>query len=212
MTSPGPRVNPATRQQGLKILTSLIRHPLRWARWLSIDDRRAANVKRWTDLGNFDPGWDERTHKIAARLRGAQSIIEFGAGRCTLRAALAVGTEYVASDVVSRGPDTLVWDLNNGAPPLDRHFDAAVFSGVLEYVEDVAAVVRGLYPNVDQIITSYASINDVSDHLTRRENGWVNHLTCAEFVALVESCGYRLRGEENWIHSRIYDFGHDEGG
>ena len=190
---------------------SLVRHPTRWLKLLtSARARRGkADVGRWADLGNFDSGWDERSHKIAARVPAGASVIEFGCGRGTLRGSLAAGTDYLGSDIVARGPDTLVWDLNNGAPPLDRGFDVAIFSGVLEYVADVSALLAGLAPVAPTAIASYASLEEVPNILTRRESGWINDCKQAQFVALFEAAGYRPTWRESWIDSTVYQFKRD---
>lgn len=190
---------------------SLVRHPTRWIKLLASSRARRgkADVSRWADLGNFDTGWDERSRKIAARVPAGASVIEFGCGRGALRAALAAGTDYVGSDIVARGPETLVWDLNDGAPPLDRQFDVAIFSGVLEYVADLPALLAGLAPVARTVITSYASLEEVPNILTRRESGWVNDLKQAQFVALFPAGGYRPTWRESWIDSTVYQFDRD---
>ena len=65
---------------------------------------------------------------------------------------------YVPSDIVSRGPDTWLCDLNRRPLPKLRRQAAvqvAVFSGVLEYVTDLTSVLRWLAPETDCIIASY---------------------------------------------------------
>lgn len=195
------------RPVALALTISWLRHPLRWLKWLFANgNRRASDIERWSDLGNFDHSWDERTRLIAAHCAGAASVIEFGAGRGTLPTELDAKTFYTPSDIVSRGPNTLVWDLNKGAPVLDRHYDIAVFSGVLEYVADIGALLRGLHGQVDRIVASYAAIDDISDRLTRLENGWVNHISGEKFVAIVADSGFEFVGEQDWLDSRIYAF------
>jgi hypothetical protein len=197
----------AKRHDAPAILISCLRHPWRWTKWLfAAGDRQAANLQRWSDLGNFDPGWDERTRRIAARCAGAGSVIEFGAGRGTLAAELEASTHYTPSDIVSRGPDTLVWDLNKGAPVLDRHYDVAVFSGVLEYVGDIGLLFRGLHGQVGRIVASYASTEEVRDRLTRLENGWVNHSSSEDFIAIAAESGFAITDKEEWVDSSIYAF------
>lgn len=189
------------------LLRSLIRHPLRWAKWLSGAGRhRAANHRRWSNLANFDAAWDGRTKRIAARLGAAKSVVEFGAGRGTLRQFLNGGTYYLGSDIVARDAETLVWDLDHGAPILDRKFEAAVFSGVLEYVGDPIPVLKSLRNQVDRIVASYASIDEVPDQLTRLANGWANHLTQDQFIQLFGSCGFMIVENEPWDDSKIYEF------
>lgn len=193
------------------LVKSFVRHPSRWLALIASARARPgkADIKRWADLGNFDPRWDERSHKIAARVPNRASVIEFGCGRGALRAALPPGTEYVGSDIFARDPDTLVWDLNEGAPPLDRRFDVAIFSGVLEYVANIPALIAGLSPFARTVIASYAALEEVPNILTRRESGWVNDFKRTQFVGLFESAGYRLSWRESWTDSTVYQFERD---
>lgn len=190
-------------------LKSLLRHPLRWSRvWLG---RRArpSNVERWGDLSNFDTKWDERTRLLADWASAYVSIIEFGCGRGTLSKLLPAASRYVGSDIVDRDGQTLVWDLNDGAPPLSERFDLVIFSGVLEYVLDPSLLISGLKPHTSAITASYASIDEVPDPLVRAENGWVNHLDRAGFLDLFSRNGYRLLREQPWTDSHLYLFESD---
>ena len=60
-------------------------------------------------------------------------VLEFGAGRRQTEKWLDAGCTYIPSDVVSRGPDTIVLDLNSSTLPdltsLGIHF--VLFGGVL---------------------------------------------------------------------------------
>ena len=187
---------------------SFLRHPVRWIRLIGSERSRVgqADVSRWQKLENFDPAWDERSRQLAARVPKGASVLEFGCGRGALPAALPADAIYLGSDIFARGPETLVWDLNSGAPPLDRDFDVAIFSGVLEYVADVPAVIRALRPQISTILASYASVNEVPDPLTRRVCGWVNHFTEDSFVDLLNAEGYRLVWHNSWTDSTIYQF------
>ena len=208
MSTKSPASSPrAKRPTALVMLISWLRHPSRWLKWTFANrDRRAANAERWSDLGNFDHRWDERTRLIAARCEGAGSVVEFGAGRGVLPTQLDPSVVYLPSDKISRGPETLVWDLNRGAPELDRHYDIAVFSGVLEYVADIGSLIRGLREQVTQIVASYASTDEVPDRLTRLENGWTNHLSIDAFIAIMADNGFDCVEMESWLDSSIYEF------
>src|ERR1700677_4824121 len=102
-------------------------------RWFGWSDR-----SRWRNTKELLPGWDERTLILASLLPGNSRVIEFGAGRRQLELHLPAGCTYIASDLVDRGKDTLVCDLNvEPRPDLSRlGIDTAVFGGVLEYIQD----------------------------------------------------------------------------
>ena len=91
---------------------------------------------------------------------------------------------------------------------LPKH-DTAVFSGVLEYVHDVARVVEHLRDSsTEAIVASYASCEQrsISGRLRRLANGWVNAFSKAEFVQLFETCGWRQETEVKWNSQYIWRF------
>ena len=77
--------------------------------------------------------------EIAKLIPAGSNVIEFGAGRRQLEKFLPAGCTYTPSDLVDRGPGTIVCDLNRPPLPDLRHLrlKVAVFGGVLEYVADV---------------------------------------------------------------------------
>ena len=105
----------------------------------------ASDVSRWADAGKFND-WEERTKLIATLIPAEARVIEFGAGKRQLEKHLDSTCTYVPSDLVSRGPDTIVLDLNKRPLPdlSTQSFDVAVLAGVLEYVADLPSFVRWL--------------------------------------------------------------------
>ena len=203
-----PSLNGKSQFGMFRLLKSIVRHPLRWVEVLSSFRARPgrADVERWSDLSNFATAWERRSRHLADRVASGAAVIEFGCGTGALQRMLPQRVNYVGSDIVARSSDTLVWDLNGGAPPLDSDFDVAIFSGVLEYVVDVPAVVRQLRPRVRSILTSYASTDEVSDPLTRRYNGWINDFTRDQFVALFRSAGFIEVWRREWDDSSMFEF------
>ena len=104
-----------------------------------------ADYRRWKALQHHEQWWDERTEEMARLIPPGSIIIEFGAGRRQLERFLPPGCKYVPSNLVDRGPGTIVCDLNRLPLPDLRHLclNVAVFGGVLEYVADVAPCSRG---------------------------------------------------------------------
>jgi hypothetical protein len=168
---------------------------------------------RWTDAGRWrgtkelSPAWDDRTRLIAGLVPADARVIEFGAGRRQLQQYLRPGCLYVPSDLVDRGADTLVCDLNRRPlPDLSRRgVNTAVFGGVLEYVYDPQSVVTWLSGYVQCCIVSYECADTrSSDPQRSRESkvrariGWVNTFHEDEFVALFQSAGFALTHREVW--------------
>ena len=149
-----------------------------------------SDYKRWENTKNLSPKWESRTLQMANLIPPNASVIEFGAGRMVLKSHLPSGCTYTPSDIVDRGEGTLICDLNGVELPIFSPHEIAVFSGVLEYVNDVPRLVAHLSENVDTIIASYATLDN--NQRNRRANGWVNDYSSEQFVAIFRQCGYNL--------------------
>lgn len=163
-----------------------------------------SDLKRWgTEDGLFEQ-WDHRTKRIASLVSPGASVIEFGAGRMALKRFLPPTCSYTPSDLVDRGPGTIVCDLNSSTLPDFAPHDVAVFSGVLEYVNDVPRLVSNLSNRVVTIIASYAGTE--SNKRNRRAQGWVNDFSSREFVRIFEMRGFRCDYSEPWQSQVVYRF------
>ena len=117
-----------------------------------------SDYERWSNPSNLEAWWESRTQKLAGLIPPGTRVIEFGAGQRRLQGYLDQGCTYVASDLVERGPDTFVCDLNRRPlPDLGAlRPDVAVFAGVLEYIRDVPSLVEWLSEHVTYCVASYA--------------------------------------------------------
>ena len=88
-------------------------------------------------------------------------------------------------------------------PDFGRH-DVAVFSGVLEYVNDIPRLISHLSSRVGVIIASYAGTE--FHRRNRRKHGWVNDFNSEEFVRAFETLGFRCDHRESWQAQVIYRF------
>ena len=160
------------------------------------------DLGRWADTSKWED-WEERTRIIAGMLSPNSRVIEFGAGKRQLERHLPVGSQYFPSDIVDRGHDTIILDLN--ARPLPdlrtRRFDIAVFAGVLEYVVDLPTFVPWLARQVPVCIASYNCAKSAAGALARLPEtyhrvgaGWTNCFNQTELVALFGREGFALEG------------------
>jgi hypothetical protein len=165
------------------------------------------DVERWSRIENILPEWDDRNRALGAAIPAGSSVLEFGCGRGTLERYLDRPRAYVGSDIVARQPSTLVVDLNRRPLPDVSSLDAdtAVFSGVLEYVFDVPAVLRWLPAAIARCYASYvvADGDRLRERLRRVRVGWVNSFGRDELVALFGSAGFALVDEVPWNESAI---------
>jgi hypothetical protein len=163
-----------------------------------------SDFSRWSKPRSLSPLWDERTRLLAAMVPPASRVLEFGAGRRVLEQMLERPARYTPSDLVDRGPGTIVCDLNERPLPPFGEQDVVVFSGVLEYVNDVPSLIRHLHGSVQVIVASYAVLEKNVDE--RRAGGWVNDYTAAQFVALFDEQGFDCAEHASWQSQELYRF------
>ena len=135
-------------------------------------------------------------------------VLEFGAARRVLRNHLPEGCVYIPSDLVDRGPGTVVCDLNSPQWPVFPEVDVIFFAGVLEYLVDVQGVLSRLQPLCKTIVTSY----EVNWHPTpealrgRTKLGWINHLSWPELEVMFRECGFGVGLISRWNASVLARF------
>lgn len=163
-----------------------------------------SDYTHWSSLSTHSSKWDTRTQKLAQLIPPNSTVIEFGAGRLMLRDMLPEGCSYTPSDLVDRGYNTIVLDLNAKCLPTLARYDVAVFSGVFEYVIDVPRLVRYLGDFAGNVICSYAVVE--LNQRGRCEQGWVNDYTSGKFVSLFTSLGFDYRFGQRWKAQMLYGF------
>jgi hypothetical protein len=148
------------------------------------------DIGRWRDTETFDD-WKERTRLISKLVPEGTCVIEFGVGKRQLEAEIDKKCSYIPSDIVDRGPNTLVIDLNARPLPDLRtlNLDVAVFAGVLEYICDLNSLVFWLSQQAMMCVVSYQcsqtrphSLARFREAIRRTGAGWVNTLTEEELI------------------------------
>jgi hypothetical protein len=177
--------------------------------------RKTTDRRRWADTRNIFESWEPRNRQLAALVPANSRVIEFGAGRRVFERHLDPSCTYVPSDIVDRGPGTLVFDLNERPLPnlgADR-YDVAVFSGVLEYVRDVPSLIDWLATCVTGCVLTYAparaggrSPRAVLERAGRLRHGWMNSLRVEELRSLFCDRGFAVMHEEQWEGQRLFAF------
>jgi len=205
----------ASRTQAGRMLKSIraslqiLRNAFRWR-------AGKCDYRRWSSAQGLEQWWDDRTKTIAKRIPGGSKVIEFGAGRRQLEKFLPEGCSYVPSDIVDRGPGTVICDLNSPAlPDLTRlGCDTAVFGGVLEYVRDVRAVARWLadsgmktcVASFDPVPAGLWAVGLWRETARRAYFGYMNRLTEAELVGAFEAAGFFCSRRETWTNQIVMCF------
>lgn len=175
---------------------------------------RRSDYQRWRREESFKKSWDQRTKLIASLIPEGSSVLEFGAGKMSLKSYLPLGCRYTPADMVERGNGTIVCDLNDICLPLFEYSDIVVFGGVLEYIYDLDRLMSHLKNSCRIMIASYA----VSDFqvqkktFQRRKHGWVNEYSKAEFLDLFSRHGLTCVQILPWENQYIFKFVRENGG
>jgi hypothetical protein len=181
------------------------------ALWRSVG---RSDYARWGDVDSLETWWESRTQTLARMIPDGTRVLEFGAGRRRLAAFLGPRCTYMASDLVDRGGDTFICDLNRRPLPElgPLRPQVAVFAGVLEYVRDVPAVVAWLAPHVSACVASYAGVhrgglwNRLAVSANRTYYGYMNSYSEPELIAIFTRHGFRCVRTESWNDQRLYRF------
>jgi len=177
--------------------------------------RGRADYKRWASSNGLEAWWEERTQQLAALVPVGSRIIEFGAGRRQLEQLLPADCTYTPSDLVVRGPGTLVLDLNTRPlPALPQIPEVAVFGGVLEYISDVRGLVQWLADSgVTLCVASFDPAPKELGHIARYRElnrrlyyGYMNHLTEDQLVQAFEAAKFRCVHRQTWTKQVIFQF------
>jgi hypothetical protein len=167
-----------------------------------------SDIERWRRVQSLNESWDARTALLAKFIAPGTSVLEFGAGRLVLPQYLPPDCTYTPSDLVDRGPGTLVCDLNAvQLMPFPPH-DVAVFSGVLEYIHDLERLVGQLACACTMVVASYA-VTDYPEQarvITRRGHGWVNDYNTDELVALFQQHRFLCLQHYIWQSQTLFRF------
>jgi hypothetical protein len=191
-----------------------VRTVTRWAKMAVFRSIGRSDYGRWTDTGNLEAWWETRTQKLAAMVPTGTRVIEFGAGTRPLERCLDRSCTYVASDLVERGPDTFVCDLNRRPLPDLGPIrpDVAVFAGVLEYVRDVPSVVAWLARHVNLCAASYAVarrsglVRALATDVRRTYYGYMNAYSEADIAAVFRRGGFACVRTDSWNDQRLFLF------
>jgi hypothetical protein len=139
----------------------------------------APRLKRAESWAGLTTKWQKRTQLAAEWLQDSQVVADIGCGLMSLETFLPVHATYLPMDVVRRDARTVVFDLNReNIPPVTC--DVAVLLGVVEYVDDLAAVFRQLHQFPKTLLSyNHVSINDVlwKAGLRKKNVDWRNRHT-----------------------------------
>lgn len=177
--------------------------------------RQKTDYDRWADPRSIYASWEPRTKLAAAFVPNHSRVVEFGAATRALEKYLDPSCTYAASDLVDRGPGTIVCDLNaRPLPDLGTDtYDVAVIMGVFEYVRDVPSVIDWLARHFGLCVLSYACakangrpLRARFENMGRLNKGWMNNYCEDELATLFGDRGFALLQQDNWEDQRVFAF------
>jgi hypothetical protein len=174
-----------------------------------------SDYARWSNPTNLEEWWETRSQKVARHVPARATVLELGAGSCRLRKHLEPSCNYIPSDIVNRGDDTVLCDLNQRPLPDLRylHANVAVFTGVLEYIGDTEAVAAWLSQLVALCVVSYDPVPQglklfgrLRERFRRLYYGYMSDLTEDQLVQMFRRHGFVNTAMDTWTSQRILVF------
>ena len=160
--------------------------------------RRASDTARWSAPDSVNRSWGNRMRTAVGLLRPeigrGSTVLDIGCGNMALRDVLPRGVAYQGADLVKRAPETHLIEINEGHWP-NLRVDAVVGLGVLEYVYDPEAFVRGLLQLAPMAVFTYHVGNEPGkseSQTMRRKLGWLNDFDMPGLVTAIDAAGGRL--------------------
>ncbi|MDY7230445.1 class I SAM-dependent methyltransferase [Hyalangium rubrum] len=144
----------------------------------------------WADPASVQGRWTERAQLAADMVSPGSSVLDIGAGGMAVRRLLHPACRYTPSDFVQRSEDCIVADLNAGQFPPGR-WDVVTMLGVLEYIQEPAAVLTRIGAAAPRLVMSYCCRKGASIAY-RRKLTWVNDFTPDELDVLLRQTGWRM--------------------
>jgi hypothetical protein len=152
---------------------------------------------RWEEIrSDFGDRWQHRASVAAEWLAQVSSVVDLGCGTMNLERCLRSGQVYIPVDLARRDERTRIADLNRPAD-LARlpTANACALLGVLEYIYSPHQLVRSLHGKYRQLVVSFNILCSEQSYEARIADGWVNHFTHEEILALFADHGFSLRRE-----------------
>jgi hypothetical protein len=153
---------------------------------------KKTDLERWSNPQNLDPAWGARARFVARFVPPQVSLLDLGCGAMEIENFLQTGTAYIPCDLVPRDGRTLVCDFNMDGVPKVPGVGAVTALGVLEYIQDAPSFIRSLRAFEVPVLISYCP-TDLTSHLDREAQGWVNHFSLAILSQLIEASGFEIR-------------------
>ena len=152
---------------------------------------------RWFDVeGSWGVRNPARSQIAAKHIPRGSRVLDLGAGTMILKEFLSEDCSYQPCDLFSRCPGCIVADFNNGDFPIEDQYDWVTLIGLFQFLEDPMALLRKCSGISKNMIVTYSPI--IHERLTQKEllwrrgEGWNNHYTLKEYIAIVAESGWDI--------------------
>ena len=149
---------------------------------------KASDGWRWSHPSNLEEGASDRVDAVANLLPRTGSVIDIGAGTMALFGKMPIAVTYTPVDLVRYSSATVLADLNQGQFP-HGHWDCAVLLETLEFIHDVAWLLKTIKASAGHLIMTYRAL--ARQEITfRRSAGYFNDFTVEQLCRLLEAAGW----------------------
>ena len=183
--------------------------------------RNQTHTNRWAEPGQYNASWKDRAEKLIQLFLEherqedrAYRIAEIGCGaHAPIQHVCAAHDNLIVTkfDINKWDDETEILDLNGASLEMPRA-DVIVFSGVLEYVNDLHGVLEAAIGAAGFVLFSYGFlpeeirqtdetyINEIRSRAVK--SGWRNHFTLDQVVQHASSIGV-ISGIGLWKGSQV---------
>jgi FkbM family methyltransferase len=158
---------------------------------------------RWSNWQALEPGSIERAEAAAAFVPPGAHLLDLGAGRMELRRRMPLGARYQPADLVAWSADCQTVDLNYGPFPTG-HYEVIAALGLLEYLQDPAALIAAARSGAYRLIVTYPIGDSQLPVLARRGYGWMNDIDLAGFESMLATAGWRIAHRRPLVDSQFW--------
>jgi ubiquinone/menaquinone biosynthesis C-methylase UbiE len=155
------------------------------------------NRDRWIDVsGSWGVKNPERTKITAKHIPSGSRVLDLGAGTMILKKFLSEDCEYQPCDLFSRSPDCIVADFNKGEFPIEEQYDWVTLIGLFQFLNKPMVLLKKCNRIAKHAVVTYSPI--IHDKLTKKEllwrrgEGWNNHFTLNQYLAIVRKSGWEV--------------------
>ena len=159
-------------------------------------DDKTTDFERWTRSESLLSHWNGRADFASQFIQAGSTVLDIGCGAMALEASLPPTCTYLPCDVHTRDARTILCNLNAGEFPAEAaSADHITFLGVLEYIDDVPALLKKLRKTGKKVLFTYHP-TEISSHLDRASLGWINDFSEARVLEMIRTAGFRVMNRE----------------